>query len=70
MALNGRVGFRGSAHGEQNGLSLSDDAASGGDLNYGLATRANRHDALQALALIFFFFSPFLRGKFGWFGFR
>src|SRR5262245_46533026 len=45
MALNGRVGFRGSAHGEQNGLSLSDDAASGGDLNYGLATRANRHDS-------------------------
>src|SRR5262249_8809271 len=70
MALNGRVGFRRSAHGEQNGLSLSDDAASGGDLNYGLATGANRHDALQALALVFFFFSPFLRGKFGWFGFR
>src|SRR5262249_18701001 len=72
MALNGRVrvSFRGPARGEQNGLSLSDDAASEGGLNYSLATRANRHDALQALALISFFFSPFLRGRFGWFGFR
>src|SRR5262249_1479844 len=70
MALNGRVGFRGSAHGEQNGLSLSDDAASGGDLNYGLATHANRHDSLQPLALILFFFSPLLRWKFGRLGFR
>ena len=70
MALNGRVGFRRSAHGEQNGLSPTIDAASGGDFNCRLATGANRHDALQALALIFFFFSAFLRGKFGWFGFR
>src|SRR5262249_40299331 len=69
-ALSGRVGFCGSARGEQKGLSLSGDAGSGGDLNYGRATRANGTDALPALALIFFFCSPFLRGKFGWFGFR
>src|SRR6266540_7476547 len=39
-------------------------------LRRGSATRANGHDALQPLALIFFFFSPFLRRRFGRLGFN
>src|SRR5690348_6280730 len=43
------------ARGDCSGNSRDKDTA--------LTTRANGHDALQSLALIFFFFSPFLRRR-------
>jgi hypothetical protein len=47
----------------QNSVQLVD--AMNVEMARALTARANSHDALQSLALIFFFFSPFLRRGLG-----